>query len=133
MIRAKQIRLGLVRCARPRQHLRAPAAIYCGGHSPKQIKNNLIWCGSITHVSNIKLIRTNTTFNLRPKGRKRYAYFIKGCFFYSPSLSPSLLYFSLKVDVGWKQKIPTETPHLRERGSSTWNELMNTSKLQCWI
>ncbi|KAI3468238.1 hypothetical protein Pfo_024901, partial [Paulownia fortunei] len=48
--------------ATPRRHSRAPVASYCDGLSPQKI--NLISCEPLAHVSDIKLIRTDTTLDL---------------------------------------------------------------------
>ena len=48
---------------------RTPIASYCDGpFSPKKI--NLISCGTMSHVSDIKLIRTDTTLDLSQKAEK---------------------------------------------------------------
>ena len=51
-----------------RRRLRAPVASYCDGSSPKKI--NLISCEPLAHVSDIKLIRTDTTLDLSQKAEK---------------------------------------------------------------
>ncbi|KAL5756163.1 hypothetical protein ACOSQ2_020909 [Xanthoceras sorbifolium] len=59
---------GLYSSERHGRHLRTPVASYCYGTSPKKI--NLISCEPIVHISDIKLIRTDTTLDLSQKAEK---------------------------------------------------------------
>ncbi|PON65174.1 hypothetical protein PanWU01x14_118800 [Parasponia andersonii] len=52
------------------RHIRTPIASYCGGLFP--IKINLISCEPLAHVSDIKLIRTDTTLDLSQKAEKAF-------------------------------------------------------------
>ncbi|KAK9017539.1 hypothetical protein V6N11_080018 [Hibiscus sabdariffa] len=51
-----------------RRHMKTPVASCCIGPSPKQI--HLISCEPMTHVSDIKLISTDTTLDLGQKAEK---------------------------------------------------------------
>ena len=54
--------------ATPRRHLKVPIASYHDEPSPQKIE--LISCESMTHISDIKLIRTDTTLDLSQKAEK---------------------------------------------------------------
>ncbi|KAG2721550.1 hypothetical protein I3760_02G087000, partial [Carya illinoinensis] len=54
------------------------------GHPPRKI--NLISCGPMGHVSDIKLIRTDTTLDLSQKAEKGMHFQVACCFFYCSPL-----------------------------------------------
>ncbi|PWA57543.1 hypothetical protein CTI12_AA406780 [Artemisia annua] len=54
--------------ATPRQLAKTPIASYCGGSFPTKIR--LISSEPMAHISNIKLIRTDTTLDLSQKAEK---------------------------------------------------------------
>ncbi|KAK4364667.1 hypothetical protein RND71_016025 [Anisodus tanguticus] len=61
-------RLGLGCSATPRRHTKTRLASYPDGPSPLKIE--LISCGPMAHISDIKLIRTDTTLDLSQKAEK---------------------------------------------------------------
>ncbi|KAG4111445.1 hypothetical protein ERO13_D13G104706v2, partial [Gossypium hirsutum] len=54
---------------------------YCDEPPPQKI--NLISCGPMAHVSDIKLIRTDTTLDLSQKAEKGMLCVVQAGFFYS--------------------------------------------------
>ncbi|KAK8317641.1 hypothetical protein V6Z11_A13G119700 [Gossypium hirsutum] len=59
---------GPINSATHRRHSRVPVASYCDKPSPQKI--NLISCEPMADVSDIKLIRTDTTLDLSQKAEK---------------------------------------------------------------
>ncbi|CAL8991125.1 unnamed protein product, partial [Prunus brigantina] len=56
---------------------------------------NLISCGPLAHVSDIKLIRTDTTLDLSQKAEKGMPTNVLCCSFYTHLLSPPFLKWSM--------------------------------------
>mgnify|MGYP004703368643 CR=1 FL=1 len=57
------------------------------GSPPEKIK--LISCGPMAHVSDIKLIRTDTTLDLSQKAEKGMLFFVLGYIIYSLAIADS--------------------------------------------